>query len=107
MEWQANRFASCLLLPHEQFIASFIKLIEQHNITDKGYGVLYVDNDPWNLRTFISIVSTLASEFGISQSVVEYRLKNLRLLNDKRITARPTGAPLSAVLSDRRGRTSK
>jgi len=107
MEWQANRFASCLLLPREQFIASFIKLIEQHNIKDKGYGVLYVDNGPWNLRTFISIVGTLASEFGVSQSVVEYRLKNLGLLNDKRITARPAGASVSAVISDRRGRTSK
>lgn len=94
MEWQANRFASCLLLPPEQLITSLIRLAKQHGITNKGYGVLYVDNSPWNVRTFHAIVEVLAREFGVSKSVVEYRLKNLELLNDARTTARPVGAYL-------------
>jgi len=101
MEWQANRFASALLLPREQLAVSLAGLIQLHGITNRGYGVLYVDNDPWNLRTFISITESLASEFGVSRSVVEYRLKNLNLLNDKRIAARPAGAHVSS----RRDRT--
>lgn len=92
MEWQANRFASCLLLPHKELIASFTRLTNLHGLTNKGYGALYVDNNPWNWRPFNSIMDALASEFGVSRSVVEYRLKNLKHLTDARTSARPVGA---------------
>jgi len=84
MEWQANQFASYFLLPEKQFLKEFKKLIYQENILNKGHGVLFIDEQKCNLNSYYKITNTLRDKFRVSRKVVEYRLKNLNLLNDER-----------------------
>lgn len=84
IEWQANQFASCFLLPHDPFVLSFNKLLNNENIMDKGHGKLFVDNQKCNLDSYYKIMNSLRDHFRVSGSVIKYRLKNLGLLNDKR-----------------------
>ena len=84
LEWQANYFASCLLLPKENFIREFLKLILKEEIKNRGYGILFVDSQNCNLKNFYLITNTLKDIFQVSRKVIEIRLKNLDLLTDVR-----------------------
>ena len=90
LEWQANRFAACLLMPRRQFLHQFRLLLEDHDIKDRGYGLLYVDSQPCNLETFGSICSGLSCAFRVSFGAVAVRLKVLGLLNDQRLSSPST-----------------
>ncbi|MEO8664640.1 MAG: ImmA/IrrE family metallo-endopeptidase [Ignavibacteria bacterium] len=84
IEWQANQFASCFLLPHDPFIEMLNNLLKQDNINDKGHGRLFVDNQKCNLDSYYKVINLLRNDFRVSGSVIEYRLKNLGLLIDRR-----------------------
>lgn len=84
LEWQANYFASCLLLPKENFVREFLKLILKEEIKNRGHGILFVDNQNCNLKNFYLITNTLRDIFQVSRKVIEIRLKNLDLLTDVR-----------------------
>jgi len=82
MEWQANYFASCLLLPKTQFLESFAGLVEYFGLSNRGYGLIYLDNQKCNLDTFYQITSPLMKNFQVSRSVVKLRLISLGFLNE-------------------------
>lgn len=84
LEWQANYFASCLLLPREQFLKEFFKLYEKENLVDKSFGILYVDNQSCNLDTFYRLTNQLRSMFQVSRQVIEIRLKEENIMVDER-----------------------
>ena len=88
MEWQANSFASCLLLPRERFLRLFIHATNQLQLRDRGFGPLFVDDQRINLHNFYSVTNRLKSEFDVSRTVVMIRLEQLRLLNDSRHSPR-------------------
>ncbi len=84
MEWQANHFASCLLLPSQPLLEHFWNLLKEHDLKDHGFGFLYVDNQPVNILSFKSITGKLINEFDVSRSAIKFRLEGLGLLNDDR-----------------------
>ena len=81
MEWQANQFASYLLLPKENFLKDFYIEIRKHQIQDKGFGLIYLDRQQCNIDTFAKISSPLMQKYKVSRSVIFIRLKKLGLAN--------------------------
>lgn len=82
MEWQANYFASCLLLPKEQFEREFFRQANLHELSDRGYGLLYLDDQKCNIDTFYRVTAPLVKEFQVSRSVIKLRLLKLGFLNE-------------------------
>lgn len=82
MEWQANYFASCLLLPKDQFEREFFRQAHLHELSDRGYGLLYLDDQKCNIDTFYRVTAPLAHEFQVSRSVIKLRLLKLGFLNE-------------------------
>jgi Zn-dependent peptidase ImmA (M78 family) len=80
LEWQANRFASSLLLPERQFARIAVMKAESMGIRDKGFGLIYRDHQPENQLNYMRITSALMNEFAVSRKAVEVRLKELGLL---------------------------
>ncbi|CAN91440.1 MULTISPECIES: ImmA/IrrE family metallo-endopeptidase [Sorangium] len=84
LEWQANQFASCLLLPKRDFVIDFANLAHKYNLEDRGHGILFVDEQSCNQRNFFLVTNALRLKYDVSRRVVEIRLKQFGLLNDAR-----------------------
>ena len=84
MEWQANYFASCVLMPRASFTASFRQLLIEHGISNRGFGSLYLDSQPCNTKAFYSIATQLMLDYQVSKTAVRIRLQRLGLLTDQR-----------------------
>lgn len=82
MEWQANYFASCLLLPKKQFEKEFFRQVFLHELSDRGHGLLYVDDQACNIDAFHKVTAPLVKKFQVSRSVVKRRLLRLGFLNE-------------------------
>ncbi len=82
MEWQANYFASCLLLPKEQFEKEFFRQAQIHELSDRGHGLLYLDDQICNINTFNNVTAPLINNFQVSRTVVKLRLMKLGFLNE-------------------------
>lgn len=82
MEWQANHYASALLMPAEIFKTALV--FEQSKLGISRTGTIYVDNQPCNQQAFFQLINLLSQLFGVSKSAVEYRLQKLGLIDDKR-----------------------
>lgn len=80
MEWQANYFASCLLLPKKQFEKEFFRQAQRYELSDRGHGLLYLDNQRCNIDAFNNVTTPLIHKFQVSQTVVKLRLKKLGFL---------------------------
>lgn len=76
MEYQANTFASYLLMPNIPFMAEVNKLFKENWITT---GRLYHDYQPCNIRDYNVVVGALSSKFNVSQEAVIVRLKRANL----------------------------
>lgn len=83
MERQANQFASSLLLPSRQFIASFQELATDYGLYDRGFGVLFLDNQKCNLDVYHAITNRLKAEYQVSRTAIKFRLMGLGFLNEK------------------------
>ena len=90
MEWQAHHFASCLLLPKAQVTIDLHRLVRELGLHDHGYGTLYVDRCPWNQESYYAVTNRLMMAYGVSRQAITIRLKELKLMVDKRTT--PTAA---------------
>lgn len=97
MEWQANYFASCLLLPKEQFEREFFRQAAIHELSDRGYGLLYLDNQRCNIDTFLKISTPLMKKFEASRSVVKLRLLKLGFLNERQRMSNNTYQPTRSL----------
>jgi len=84
MEFQANYFAASLLMPAQEFRDQFCRIRRYLGISDKGFGALYVDNQPCNFRNFDLVISQLMQHYGVSKSAAKIRLEELGLLRDTR-----------------------
>ena len=80
IEFQANQFASFLLLPTKSFLKDFYALLKEYNVRDRGLG-LFVDNQKCNINTYMKVISRLMHKYKVSRQVIEIRLKKLGLLN--------------------------
>jgi Zn-dependent peptidase ImmA (M78 family) len=81
MEFQANYFASSLLLPRIHVIEDFRRLARSLDIVDKGYGYLYVDEQPCNVQNYEAVTSHLMGKYGVSRTVAKIRLEAMGLLS--------------------------
>lgn len=88
LEYQANRFASELLMPQRSFFRQVVLLLKDNDVHDKGHGLIYVDNQPDNLKTFHRICGALAELFDVSFGAAAVRLEQLGVLNDRRMNPR-------------------
>lgn len=76
MEYQANVFASYLLMPDIPFLIEVNKLFKEYRITT---GRLYHDNQLCNKRDCLMIVGALSTLFNVSQEAVIIRMKRAKL----------------------------
>lgn len=84
MEWQANHFASCLLLPRSVLVPDFLALAESYDLEDRGHGMLFVDEQRCNQDNYYAVTGSLMSKYNVSRTAVKLRLERLGLLNDAR-----------------------
>lgn len=92
MEWQANYYASSLLMPAEIFKRALA--IEQNSLGFSRRGTIYVDEQSCNQQAFYQIINLLSLRFEVSKSAVEYRLQKLNLIEDKRNRLKSVGEVL-------------
>lgn len=97
MEFQANYLAGCLLMPKIDFINDFHQISRTLNISNKGFGALYVDNQSCNRLNYAMVTSHLMQKYGVSRSAVAIRLEGFNLLIDAR--AKYGAAPIQEVLA--------
>lgn len=84
MEYQANIFASCLLMPRNHFVEDFKRITEWLNIPDRGFGKLFLDSQLCNYQNYERVTHELMKRYGVSRLAVAIRLDSLGLLRDVR-----------------------
>lgn len=84
LESQANIFASELLLPDGDFRISVEALRLYIGIVDRGFGYIFVDDQPCNYTLYNKMMSALSNHFDVSKQAIEIRLKRMGLVTDKR-----------------------
>jgi len=78
MEWQANHFAACILMP--EWVVKFRLIVFQTTNYIRNKGSIYVDAAPENIQLFKVTIDNLATYFGVSFSVMEYRMADLGII---------------------------
>ncbi|HXD30546.1 MAG TPA: ImmA/IrrE family metallo-endopeptidase [Pyrinomonadaceae bacterium] len=86
MEYQANFFGSCLLLPKNEFASDFFTLAESLGLRDRGFGPLYLDEQSCNIESYYRMTNMLKWKYQVSRQVVKHRLKKMGLLNERSST---------------------
>uniref|UniRef100_UPI004048E6D8 ImmA/IrrE family metallo-endopeptidase n=1 Tax=Roseivirga sp. TaxID=1964215 RepID=UPI004048E6D8 len=78
IEWQANYFGACLILPTTSLFARVMWFQEREGIPHKGR--IYVDHQRVNQIDFSNTVSFLSSYFNVTKTNIIYRLKQIGIL---------------------------
>lgn len=78
MEWQANQFASSILMPEVCVVARLIMHQKKEGIRNEGK--IYFDNQPVNIQDFKVTIWNLADFFNVSEIVMEYRLADMGVI---------------------------
>ena len=84
IEWQANCFAACLLMPKKSFITRLVSIQLAKGISKQGK--IYLDHQRINQKDFQEIVEELSIFFGVSRVSVEYRLYSLNLIEKPKLS---------------------
>lgn len=84
LEWQANTFANCLLIPKNKLFPLIEQLVKKLDITNFCHGIIYLDDQYCNKYNYQHIISEIKKEFNVSASIATIRLKQLGILNDVR-----------------------
>ncbi|NOQ13381.1 MAG: ImmA/IrrE family metallo-endopeptidase [Methyloprofundus sp.] len=82
MEWQANQFASYLLLPLCEFTKTFNSIALRNGLSNRGFGVLYLDNQKCNQDAYFNVTSPLMKRYNVSRKVIKIRLKKLGYIKE-------------------------
>lgn len=78
IEWQANKFAACLMMPE---LNTVVRLIECQSIRARRRpNHVHVDNVPENWSNFLLTIDHLSNYFGVSHRVMEYRMADIGVL---------------------------
>jgi Zn-dependent peptidase ImmA (M78 family) len=81
LEWQANRFASELLLPHFTVQLQVFRASKTIGITH-NLGKVILDEKRHNYSDVQSIIGDISRTFGVSRTVAKIRLKELDIFID-------------------------
>lgn len=77
LERQANRFASCLLMPKNSFKYAIAELFVKYDI-HKGF--MYVDKQACNLNDYHRVTNELSLRYKVSKQAAAYRMQDLGIL---------------------------
>ena len=91
MEFQANFLAASLLMHQINFKEDFLLILRSLEISDKGFGLLYLDEQPCNRQNFSMVTGSLMAKYGVSRTAVQIRLESMGLL---RVDRQPTSTKL-------------
>lgn len=80
LEFQANYFASALLMPKNSFIENYKSIINRLDIPLRGRDHLYLDNQLENVGNFSRVNTELAANFEVSNEACKIRMQQLSLL---------------------------
>lgn len=80
IEWQANYFASSLVLPKVPFLA---RVYRYQDILNKSRGKIYLDDQYQNRKDFSELIKRLSYFFNVSKTTVIYKLNEMGLINDQ------------------------
>lgn len=78
IEWQANYFASCLLMPEFLILKHLIKYQVEQGIRNKGQ--IFVDNQEVNNLLFRKTISYLSLKLKVAKINIIYRLQDLGII---------------------------
>ncbi|MGF7077719.1 ImmA/IrrE family metallo-endopeptidase [Mucilaginibacter sp. UYCu711] len=81
VEWQANQFGAALIMPQRSLLAQLITWQMEEGIRNKG--TLYLDHQEQNIRDFKVAITLLAYKFGVSRTILEYRMRDLDMIKYK------------------------
>jgi Zn-dependent peptidase ImmA (M78 family) len=84
LELQANLLAASLLMPRTFVTDDFHRMLSILEISNRGHGPLYVDDQPCNLRNFDLVLGCLMERYGVSHTAAKIRLESMGLLRDAR-----------------------
>ena len=96
LEYQANYFASCLLMPKASFIGDFRKIAQWLDIANRGFGALFLDNQLCNYQSYEKVTRELMERYCVSRAAATIRLQGLGLLRDIRADRGPP--PVNAIV---------
>lgn len=74
LEWQANYFAACILMPEKIFQAKLLNLFKKYDL--KG-NYLFIDKQPCNIVTERNFFAELSNAFSVSRSASFCRMNEL------------------------------
>lgn len=95
LEYQANTFSSNLILPDEFFIKKTAQFRHLLQISDRGHGYIFVDDQPFNLMIYDELLTALSNHFVVSKQAIQIKFKSLGMLTDRR--ERDHGTPVMQV----------
>lgn len=82
IEWQANQFASSMLLPHAVVYEALADVQKQLDIPRPGW--IYLDSTKHNVSAYFSTLRILSERLNVSRTMLRIRLLNLGVLVDGR-----------------------
>lgn len=83
IEWQANSFASSFLMPKDTIRQAVVDIQEKLGMRNKG--MIYLDKNQYSLSDFKQISLELQMIFMVNHTNIEFRLKDLGILDDQRL----------------------
>jgi len=83
IEWQANRFASALLMPRTSVSSLVVECQQILGIT-RNVGQIILTEGGYSMRDYLSIQNQVKNIFEVNATNAEFRLKDLGILVDQR-----------------------
>lgn len=83
LEWQANRFASAMIMPRRTLRAALISVQKSLDI-HRNMGQIYLDEHAYSFRDFQRTLEMLQNIYQVTKANIEIRLSDLNLLIDVR-----------------------
>lgn len=83
LEWQANKFASAILIPRTTLHLALIAVQKDLDI-HRNLGRIYLDEQPYSFSDFQQTLEGLKNIYNVTKTNLEIRLSDLGLLLDVR-----------------------
>lgn len=106
LEWQANKFASSLLLPRQTVPYAVIEQQNEMGVT-RRIGTLYLDRQPTNIEMYHRILDHLVKIYETSKTSIKLRLLELNILIETGIGQTPQSRSVESVTQVMRDMFSK
>ena len=78
IEWQANQFAACLLMPKDAVLLRLMMWQLSNGISKPGK--VFLDNQLCNKADYVSMITSLSQFFNVSKAMMKYRMESLGLI---------------------------